>query len=465
MTSDFVDRTLQCLPPQMASRNRIVVGECSDDGVLHLLTDQDLGSAELKALQDHFEFRVNRKVVLARIDESCSDEFHEALSQLNEMAYGSVELQSEIPPLVTIRREAIIVVGYERRDRRCVEAIIRKRFSGASVVHVDDPNQVISLLACSNQPVSAIIASPSTEKFIIEQIGDELTQRRIELISGLKLPVFFGSEENSGGDSERPLKLVSTRVRTPFQAIARLATRTLALLALIVTLPWLVLIRLILGLNGTKGLGIIGRRCVGKADTTFCCYKIQTLSVEGYSETDHPIWVVRNDPRISGFGRLLRATAIDELPQLYNIVRGDMALIGPRPITKYHYEKICDADPFFLNLTQVMPGLISASSVSYLPDHSMSDARQRLLIDLLYEVNRNVLTDIRLLLGAVFFLFQFSRRTCIFVAGLSDIMRRAEHLESELFDNDSGRESLFDIVVERQKNLESGRQHEVYLDS
>ncbi len=114
-----------------------------------------------------------------------------------------------------------------------------------------------------------------------------------------------------------------------------------------------------------------------------------------------PQWAQENDSRVTRVGRFLRQTRIDELPQILNILKGEMSLVGPRPERPFFVEKLEEAMPFYAERHRVKPGLTGWAQIKYRYGATEEDAREKLRYDLYYVKNFNVLLDIFILMRTV----------------------------------------------------------------
>ena len=138
---------------------------------------------------------------------------------------------------------------------------------------------------------------------------------------------------------------------------------------------------------------------VGLHNKTFWMYKFRSMEVQPESE-EKKAWTVKNDPRVTGVGKFMRRTSIDELPQLFNILKGDMSLVGPRPERPFFVEKFREEIPRYMVKHQVRPGLTGWAQVNgYRGDTSI---RKRIDYDLYYIENWSIGLDIKILLLTVF---------------------------------------------------------------
>ena len=138
---------------------------------------------------------------------------------------------------------------------------------------------------------------------------------------------------------------------------------------------------------------------VGLHNKTFRMYKFRSMEVQPEQE-EKKAWTVKNDPRVTGVGKFMRRTSIDELPQLFNILKGDMSLVGPRPERPFFVEKFREEIPRYMVKHQVRPGLTGWAQVNgYRGDTSI---RKRIEYDLYYIENWTIGFDIKIMFLTIF---------------------------------------------------------------
>ena len=138
---------------------------------------------------------------------------------------------------------------------------------------------------------------------------------------------------------------------------------------------------------------------VGLHNRTFQMYKFRSMEVQKESE-EKKAWTTKNDPRVTGVGKFMRRTSIDELPQLFNILKGHMSLVGPRPERPFFVEKFREEIPRYMVKHQVRPGLTGWAQVNgYRGDTSI---RKRIEYDLYYIENWTLGFDVKILILTVF---------------------------------------------------------------
>jgi lipopolysaccharide/colanic/teichoic acid biosynthesis glycosyltransferase len=136
---------------------------------------------------------------------------------------------------------------------------------------------------------------------------------------------------------------------------------------------------------------------VGRFGRIFRIYKFRTMKVNAEQEQG-AMWSPENDPRISWAGRSLRKYRLDELPQLWNVMKGDMSLVGPRPERPEIVEKLEKVVPFYRERENLLPGLTGWAQIRYPYGATVEDARAKLEFDLYYLQNFSVALDLRIIL-------------------------------------------------------------------
>ena len=171
-----------------------------------------------------------------------------------------------------------------------------------------------------------------------------------------------------------------------------------SLCGLIVTSP-LLLIVAILSRATSKGPIIFSQERIGQHNHAFKMYKFRTMYVQDTTE-EKKGWTTKNDPRVTKVGRILRKTSIDELPQLFNILIGDMSLVGPRPERPQYVEKFKEEIPRYMIKHQVRPGLTGWAQINgYRGDTSI---RKRIEYDIYYIENWSMSFDFKIMFLTIF---------------------------------------------------------------
>ena len=189
-------------------------------------------------------------------------------------------------------------------------------------------------------------------------------------------------------------------VKTRFtQMVKRAVDITLALLGLTTAAPLMALVAILIKLD-SKGPVLFRQERVGQRGSVFVLRKFRSMRVD--AERDgHAVWASQDDPRATRVGRLLRRSRLDELPQLVNILVGDMSFIGPRPERPEFVQKLQQRIPFYVERHSVKPGLTGWAQVRHQYAASVEDALEKLQYDLYYIKNLSLFLDMLILVSTV----------------------------------------------------------------
>jgi exopolysaccharide biosynthesis polyprenyl glycosylphosphotransferase len=166
----------------------------------------------------------------------------------------------------------------------------------------------------------------------------------------------------------------------------------------ITTLPLMLLLALIIRLD-SPGPILYRQERVGLGGKPFTLLKFRSMCAN--AEALGPTWAAQRDPRVTRIGSFMRRTRMDELPQLINIVRGEMSFIGPRPERPHFVEQLAHTIPFYRERARVKPELTGWAQVKYPYGASVEDAKAKLSYDLYYVKNRSPMLDILILFSTV----------------------------------------------------------------
>jgi len=170
----------------------------------------------------------------------------------------------------------------------------------------------------------------------------------------------------------------------------------LSLVGLVVALPLMLLIALAITLT-SPGPVLYHQERVGLNGRRFMLHKFRTMVVDAEASTG-PVWSRPNDRRVTPIGRLLRRTRLDEVPQLWNVLRGEMSFVGPRPERPGFVEQLTAQIPFYGLRHSVKPGITGWAQVRYTYGASVEDAVEKLQYDLFYIKNMSIALDVVILL-------------------------------------------------------------------
>jgi lipopolysaccharide/colanic/teichoic acid biosynthesis glycosyltransferase len=197
-----------------------------------------------------------------------------------------------------------------------------------------------------------------------------------------------------------------------YAALKVFCDTTAALVLLILTAPIILLAALAVRLS-SAGPAFYTQTRVGRRGRLFTIYKIRTM-IDNCESLTGPRWSIPGDPRVTWLGRLLRFTHLDELPQLLNVLRGDMSLIGPRPERPEFIPDLDDSIPGYRTRLSIRPGVTGLAQVNLPADTDLMSVRRKLAYDLYYIRHLGPWLDFRILLCTILYSvgvpFRFSRK-------------------------------------------------------
>jgi len=182
-------------------------------------------------------------------------------------------------------------------------------------------------------------------------------------------------------------------------ATKRLLDVVVSGIALIAGIPLWMMVAISIKMN-SKGPVIYRQERVGKDSKNFTLLKFRSMYIDAEKDTG-PVWALKNDPRVTGIGKILRMTHLDETPQFLNILKGEMSLVGPRPERPYFVEKLAKEIPLYRRRHKIKPGLTGLARVKYKYDESIEDVKIDLQYDLYYIENMSLRIDFQILFWTI----------------------------------------------------------------
>lgn len=182
--------------------------------------------------------------------------------------------------------------------------------------------------------------------------------------------------------------------------IKRIMDIVIALIILIITLPVTLIISILIKLD-TPGPILFKQDRAGLNGKEFFMYKFRSMRADA-EKYSGPVWSQKNDPRITRIGRFIRKVRIDEIPQMINILKGEMSLVGPRPERPYFVEKLSEEIPLYKKRLKVRPGVTGWAQVKHKYDETIEDVKTKLRYDLFYIENMSLRMDLKIIFRTVF---------------------------------------------------------------
>jgi lipopolysaccharide/colanic/teichoic acid biosynthesis glycosyltransferase len=192
-------------------------------------------------------------------------------------------------------------------------------------------------------------------------------------------------------------KIIAKKIT--YDTLKKTVDLVLGIFLFIVLIPFMILSAILIKIT-SRGPAIFTQKRMGKNEEPFVLYKFRTMK----NEENGPLWTTDGDKRVTLIGKFLRRTHLDEFPQLYNIIKGDISFIGPRAermeLAKY-YSKL----PRYEIRHIIKPGLTGWAQLNYKPSASLEEAKEKLQYDVYYIKNRSLILDFLILLKTVKYLF------------------------------------------------------------
>lgn len=173
----------------------------------------------------------------------------------------------------------------------------------------------------------------------------------------------------------------------------------LSIVLLILLLPVIIATAILIKID-SKGPAIFSQHRVGKNKKKYMVYKFRSMIV-GAEKKSGPVWAENNDSRITRVGKVIRKWRVDEIPQLWNVLKGDMSFVGPRPEREYFVQKLEEAIPYFGIRFSVKPGITGWAQINYGYGASVEDSIEKLNYDLFYIKNMSTFMDLMIILRTI----------------------------------------------------------------
>lgn len=258
---------------------------------------------------------------------------------------------------------------------------------------------------CHNEQVEELIVVPSKQD---SQMVLDTINRLFELHLPIKTTpnrnnVLLSQVRISDMQGEPLVDISGSNMSACEKNIKRLIDVVVSIVALIVLFPFFLVIAVAIKLD-SKGDIIYRQERVGYHNIPFMINKFR--SMVSNAEANHmPQLTTDDDPRVTRMGRFMRKYRIDELPQFWNVLRGDMSIVGPRPERQYYVDQIQQFVPSYALLHQVRPGITSLGMVKYGYAKNVDEMIERLNYDLIYLENMSLINDFKIMVYTIRIVF------------------------------------------------------------
>jgi sugar transferase (PEP-CTERM system associated) len=308
-------------------------------------------------------------------------------------------------------RERVYVLGTGERAERLVAGLRQRSTTGIEVVGwTGDVEGELTREKAASHLLGLAQAGKGVHRVIVAMPDRRGTLPVAELLdlrlAGVKVEEATSWLEKISGRIEveqlYPSWLIFAegfRFSTAFRFIRRAVNFLFALIGLILSLPLLPFIVLAVNLD-SAGPALYRQQRVGRGGKIFYCYKFRTMRIDAEADTG-ATWATDDDPRITRVGKFLRASRLDEIPQLWCVLKGDMHFVGPRPERPEFVAWLSKEIPYYGVRHVVRPGITGWAQVQYKYGNTLADAREKLQYDLFYIKNASLGLDLLIMFQTI----------------------------------------------------------------
>lgn len=327
------------------------------------------------------------------------------------MTIIGIERRHEI---LGFRKRATLLVGTSATAAEIAKEIAQRPELRYNIVAVVDRNPTASTfesfpLAGDYEAIPQLVKQHNIEEVLVAT-GYDSKEEILNIIArcnGMVPSVKLAPESSfllSGFRTEEvighPLIRLYPTNLNPWQRVAkRCIDLVVALLILIPFLPLWMLLGLLIKLD-SPGPVFFTQERVGKKGRVFTLYKFRSMIHEAEKETG-PVWATLGDRRVTRIGKFLRRLRLDEIPQLLNVLKGEMSLVGPRPERPFFVEQLDKEVDFYSRRLLIRPGITGWAQVKHRYDRSLDDVKQKIKYDLYYLENMSLRLDFKIIVRTV----------------------------------------------------------------
>ncbi len=317
-----------------------------------------------------------------------------------------------------IGRKNVIMVGYNQKAQSMHDGIIEHRALGIDVVAyvavkdenigkevngvkvVDSVREITKVVEEYNAKELILALEKYEDDVLLQVLGEcEDMDVKIKIIPDL-YEVISGQAKTKQIYGFPLIDIMPQLMPEWEKKVKRILDLFVAFLLLVITAPATILTAIAIKIE-SRGPVFYKQERVGLNGSVFKIYKFRSM-VQDAEKKSGPMWSVKNDPRITKVGAFIRKVRLDELPQMINVFKGEMSLVGPRPERPYFVEKLAEEIPLYKRRLKVRPGITGWAQVKHKYDESVEDVKTKLRYDLFYIENISIRNDLNILFRTVF---------------------------------------------------------------
>lgn len=316
-----------------------------------------------------------------------------------------------------IGRRTAVVIGFNEKGREVHDQILQHPALGLDVkayvaVHPENVGKHYQGIRVVNtyEHLLEIINSLQVSEIIIA-LEKENHDLLVEIISrvenrGIGLKIVPDLYEILSGQARTtqlygiPLIDIMPELMPEWEKqLKRISDVIISLIVLLLTSPLSIVVAMAIKLD-SKGPILFKQERIGMNGKGFKIYKFRSMYKDAEKHTG-PVWSTKDDPRVTRIGKIIRKLRIDEIPQFFNVLKGEMSLVGPRPERPYFVEMLSQQLPYYKRRLKVRPGITGWAQVKHKYDESIEDVKVKLRYDLFYIENMSLRMDLKILARTV----------------------------------------------------------------
>ncbi len=317
-----------------------------------------------------------------------------------------------------IGRRCAIIVGYNPRAKEVHDQIsehpalgldikayaavnhanVGKIYKGANVIGTVD--EIVKIVGETNSK-EVIIALEKEDHELLVDVISKLEHKDVGLKIVPDLYEILSGQARTSQIYGMPLIDIMPELMPEWEKkLKRMLDVITSFFILIITLPITILSSIAIKFD-SKGKVFFKQERSGTNGNIFNIIKFRSMYEDAEKQTG-PVWSSKDDPRITFVGKIMRRVKIDELPQMINVLRGEMSIVGPRPERPYFVEKLSDEIPYYKRRLKVRPGITGWAQVKHKYDESIEDVKIKLRYDLFYIENMSLRMDFKIIVRTIF---------------------------------------------------------------
>ncbi len=302
---------------------------------------------------------------------------------------------------------ATLIIGKGKRSLEIQNLIetnkIATGFDIKKIISSNQINQLDTLIAQHNIQ-EVIIALEDDKKSNLSTILSTLSTHEVVIKVSPDLYSLLAGQVKMTSIMGVPLIEINQTIIDKWQLVIKRAIDIVVSLFVFVFFWWIFLLLAILVKCSSKGPVFYTQERIGKKSKPFKIIKFRSMRIDAEKST--PILAKEDDPRVTKIGKFLRMSRLDETPQFFNVLKGEMSLVGPRPERAFFIEQIVKRAPHYKFLHRVKPGITSWGQVKYGYASNVDEMIERLKYDVLYIENMSLVVDFKILIHTVLIVLQ-----------------------------------------------------------